>query len=314
MSLRPSTRALGLVTLAACALGPAATADANGAGGASPDQADPSRTTGGAGFGRLRAVPVATRFAVSSRRLVIRIDEQGVRSVRAHVEIQARGQRNRKVALGRIRTNRVVTLKWPAGRGIRPGRYRVVLVAVDPDGGVLSRSPGRRGVASLHVPKPKVVVKRRPVAEKVPDVPKPTVHAGGVFPVQGPWSLGDGLGAARNGHTHQGADVIAAEQTPVVAPVAGTIAHVDYQRRGAGWYVVENAADGRAFFFAHCRTNSISVSPGQAVAAGARLCGVGHTGDAAGPHLHFEIWEGGWRVDSHSRFVDPVPQLKAWAG
>jgi murein DD-endopeptidase MepM/ murein hydrolase activator NlpD len=48
------------------------------------------------------------------------------------------------------------------------------------------------------------------------------------------------------------------------------------------------------------------------VAAGQRLCLVGHSGDAAGPHLHFEIWLGGWRVDKNSRFIDPLPALKAW--
>jgi murein DD-endopeptidase MepM/ murein hydrolase activator NlpD len=130
--------------------------------------------------------------------------------------------------------------------------------------------------------------------------------------VAGPHTYGDGIGAARNGHTHQGVDILAAEGVPVVAPTAGTIAYVDYQPHGAGRYVVENADDGRAYFFAHCRTNSIAVAPGARVAAGSPICGVGHTGDAEGPHLHFEIWVGGWRVDARSRFIDPLAQLRAW--
>ena len=52
--------------------------------------------------------------------------------------------------------------------------------------------------------------------------------------------------------------------------------------------------------------------PGRAVAAGQPICLVGHTGDATGPHLHFEIWVGGWRVNAASHFIDPLPDLQAW--
>jgi murein DD-endopeptidase MepM/ murein hydrolase activator NlpD len=73
-----------------------------------------------------------------------------------------------------------------------------------------------------------------------------------------------------------------------------------------------DAADGRSFFFAHCQKDTFAVTVGQAVAAGQQLCRVGHTGDASGPHLHFEIWLGGWRRDKTSAPVDPLPQLQAW--
>jgi murein DD-endopeptidase MepM/ murein hydrolase activator NlpD len=42
------------------------------------------------------------------------------------------------------------------------------------------------------------------------------------------------------------------------------------------------------------------------------MCLVGHTGDATGPHLHFEIWVGGWRVDAASHPIDPLADLQAW--
>jgi murein DD-endopeptidase MepM/ murein hydrolase activator NlpD len=48
------------------------------------------------------------------------------------------------------------------------------------------------------------------------------------------------------------------------------------------------------------------------VLAGQQLCDVGRTGDASGPHLHFEAWQGGWRVDANSRPVDPLPMLRSW--
>ena len=80
---------------------------------------------------------------------------------------------------------------------------------------------------------------------------------------------------------------------------------------GAGWYVVLNADDGRSFFFAHLKTNSITVKPGQRVAQASTIGLVGTTGDSSGPHLHFEIWEGGWR-DRKGHPVDPLAQLRAW--
>ncbi len=317
MRLRHTTSmAFAAVLLAA----PAATA--GGVGGAQFDG-----TYGGAGYGQaMNPQPVALRFGVSPRRLradrapriVLHVAEPGVRTVRARVVFRARGGKLLQVVLGDVRTGRDVRGAWPKGARLAPGRYRVSLHVTDAAGQVLARDPRRRGTASLVVvapPKPKPQPKPAPVVQQpspvAPVTPGPAPTAG-VFPVAGPHSIGDGIGAPRDGHTHQGVDVVAAEGTPVVAPTAGTIAFVDYQPSGAGRYIVQAAADGRAFFFAHCRTNTIAVIAGQAVAAGAPLCGVGHTGAASGSHLHFEIWVGGWRVDENSHFIDPLPQLLAW--
>jgi murein DD-endopeptidase MepM/ murein hydrolase activator NlpD len=133
-----------------------------------------------------------------------------------------------------------------------------------------------------------------------------------VFPVAGPHTYGDVFGVPRKGYSHQGQDVAASEGAPVVAPLPGTILYVDNQPSAAGWYVVQRAADGRDFFYAHCQEGSVAVAPGQAVTPGQRLCNVGSTGSATGPHLHFEIWLGGWRVNPGSHPVDPLADLRAW--
>ncbi len=73
-------------------------------------------------------------------------------------------------------------------------------------------------------------------------------------------------------------------------------------------------AAGRGMFFAHCRAGSVAVRAGQSVTQGAPLCAVGATGDATGPHLHFELWPQGWRTSAASKPVDPAPQLRAWEG
>jgi murein DD-endopeptidase MepM/ murein hydrolase activator NlpD len=130
--------------------------------------------------------------------------------------------------------------------------------------------------------------------------------------VAGPHGYGDAFGAARNGYSHQGQDITAAEGVPVVAPVAGSISFTDYQPHAAGYYIVEKGSDGYDYFFAHCQKGSVVVAPEQAVLAGKPLCNVGMTGDATGPHLHFEAWEGGWRVDGNSHPIDPLPLLQSW--
>jgi murein DD-endopeptidase MepM/ murein hydrolase activator NlpD len=88
---------------------------------------------------------------------------------------------------------------------------------------------------------------------------------------------------------------------------------VRFQASGAGWYVVLDAVDGRDYFFAHCAEGSVAVAAGAPVAVGQPLCGVGMTGSATGPHLHFEIWEVGWRVRGGYP-IDPLPHLLAWGG
>ena len=98
----------------------------------------------------------------------------------------------------------------------------------------------------------------------------------------------------------------------VETPLAGTIEVSAYEKGGAGYYIVLDASDDRAFFFAHCRKNTVVIEAGQTVTAGQRLCDVGRTGDATGPHLHFEIWVGGWRRDKDSHPIDPLDQLRSW--
>jgi murein DD-endopeptidase MepM/ murein hydrolase activator NlpD len=137
---------------------------------------------------------------------------------------------------------------------------------------------------------------------------------GAVFPVAGAHSFGDAenrFGAAREGHIHQGQDVLAAEGLPVVAPLTGSILTTGYQAGGAGYYLVERTRVGFDFMFAHCQSGSTAVSPEEAVAAGQQLCRVGATGDATGPHLHFEMWVGGWQ-SAGGEPIDPLPYLEAW--
>jgi murein DD-endopeptidase MepM/ murein hydrolase activator NlpD len=293
--------------------------------------------SGGAEFGQPNgrpsaAHPVATTFRVgrhaivegTAPRLAIRIDQRGVRAVTARVVFRpVRGSGSvLSVPLGRVRTGRLLHPAWPGGAVLKPGRYVVSLHATGPAGGQLLRRAHAAGRAPLTVtvkpkPKPAAPAPATPpvVAPPVTPPANPGIVNDGVFPVAGPHTLGGAdarFGAGRTGHTHEGQDVVAAEGVPVVAPLAGTVVARDYQAKGAGFYLAMDAADGRSFFFAHCQKDTFAVGVGQAVAAGQQLCRVGQTGDASGPHLHFEIWLGGWRHDKGSTPVDPLAQLQAW--
>jgi biotin carboxyl carrier protein len=270
--------------------------------------------------------PVSTLFSVSPStlraghvpKIVLRIDELRVHKVSVRITFQAlRGDGTTlNVDGGRQATNRRVVVSWPAHAALAAGRYRVVLHATAPHGLRLQRGAHASGRTALTVkpapPKPKPTPAPAPATTPTTPAIAPATSAAGTFPVQGPHSYGDGFGAPRKGYTHQGQDVLAALGTPVVAPLAGTIDTTGYQATAAGYYVVENAVDGHSFFFAHCAHASVAVTPGEAVAQGQQLCHVGQTGDATGPHLHFELWIGGWRVDAASHPIDPLAQLKAW--
>lgn len=184
-------------------------------------------------------------------------------------------------------------------------------------------SAGTGGALAGHKPpKPKAV--RKKVAARTPRAraPKPTTPVStvsGVFPVQGPFSFGGDdarFGAGRPGHIHQGQDVVASSGEPIVAPVAGTVTWKANQPGGAGIYLVVRGAgsgEARDYVFMHIKHGTVLVAPGDAVSAGQQLAQVGATGDASGPHLHFEIWVGGWYARGGAP-VDPLPQLKRWAG
>jgi murein DD-endopeptidase MepM/ murein hydrolase activator NlpD len=330
---RSTRRSLPLLLPGLLALGAALPAQAFGAGSISVGAASaPSYPRpGGAEFGQPNgrpsaAHPVAKVFRIgrhtitegTNPRLAIRIAQRGVRSVTARVvfrPIDGSGSVVR-VDLGRIRTGLLLHPAWPSASVLKPGRYVVSLHAAGPAGGQLLRRASASGRAPLTVkPKPAPLAPPPVVGPPAVPAPDPGITNDGVFPVAGPHSLGgdDGrFGAGRTGHEHQGQDVIAAEGVPVVAPLSGTIIARDYQASAAGFYLTMDAADGRSFFFAHCQKDTFAVTVGQAVAAGQQLCRVGQTGDASGPHLHFEIWIGGWRRDKASAPVDPLAQLQAW--
>jgi murein DD-endopeptidase MepM/ murein hydrolase activator NlpD len=209
----------------------------------------------------------------------------------ARVDLLTPGRPALRVKLGRVGATGTMAAAWTAS--VAGGSYTARLVLT------------RRG-STCYVRVPLTVT-----------APATFTAAGSaIFPVQGPFTFGgpdSRFGDGRPGHTHQGQDIAAAEGTPVVTPHAGTVYWVAYQASGAGYYVVVAGDDGRDYVFMHLQEGSTAVAKGQTVLAGQRIGLVGHTGDAQGPHLHFEIWVNGWWASKASTPIDPLPELQAWA-
>jgi biotin carboxyl carrier protein len=336
--MRCLPRALGAAATiaAACASLPAgalagAGAASSGTGGAAAAPAaaqEPSTAhTGGSQYGRLtgaRAAPVVSVFEVPATIVAgkpptvrLRVDSAHAGTVRVKVVVYQASAREPLIAIdmGWVRTGHTFTVSWPRGTRLAAGSYHLAVGVHGHRSGPARAFAHTSRAAQLNVTAPATTPPA--VAPQVPaGVPTPAQSAalGAVFPVAGTHNFGgpeNRFGAPRAGHIHDGQDILTAEGSPIVAPLAGTVITTGYQASAAGYYAAEHTAAGLDFFFAHCKAESLLVKTDESVAAGQQLCAAGQTGDATTPHLHFEIWFGGWRAQG-GYAVDPLPYLEAW--
>ena len=128
--------------------------------------------------------------------------------------------------------------------------------------------------------------------------PLPRLPISLAWPARGP--LGSLFGPRGFGF-HAGVDIAAAAGTPVAAAAPGRVVWAGYRAGGWGLLVTIAHRDGVRTMYAHL--SRVGVRLGERVGAGARVGRVGATGDATGPHLHFE-------VRLRGAAVDPLPALR----
>ena len=104
---------------------------------------------------------------------------------------------------------------------------------------------------------------------------------------------------------HQGQDFAAPRNTPILATAPGVVSFAGV-RGGYGRTVEIDHGGGFKTRFAHL--NSIAVQPGQRVAVGTRIGGMGTTGRSTGVHLHYEVWMNG-RPQNPARFMRAGEQI-----
>lgn len=128
--------------------------------------------------------------------------------------------------------------------------------------------------------------------------PRPGSPISFAWPLVAP--LGDLFGP-RGTRFHAGIDLVAAAGKPVAAAASGRVAWAGYRAGGWGLLVTIAHEAGVRTMYAHL--SKVDVHIGQQVEVGTRVGRVGSTGDATGPHLHFE-------VRLRGAVVDPLPALR----
>lgn len=93
---------------------------------------------------------------------------------------------------------------------------------------------------------------------------------------------------------HRGTDIPAPEGTPILAAHSGTVLVSGWNDSYGNQVLLDNGA-GLSTRYAHM--TQTAVTAGEAVTAGQVIGYVGSTGDSTGFHLHFEVMQGGVRVN-----------------
>ena len=127
---------------------------------------------------------------------------------------------------------------------------------------------------------------------------RPHVHFTLLRPVNAP--VGDGFGP-RGNRFHAGIDLPAPYGARVRAARYGRVVRAGWDSGGFGYLVVVRHRRHVTTFYAHL--SAIAVRRGERVRAGERIGRVGASGEATGPHLHFEVRRRG-------AAVDPLPALR----
>ena len=97
---------------------------------------------------------------------------------------------------------------------------------------------------------------------------------------------------------HRGLDIAGPYGTPVVAAESGVvIAANDYNSWGDSWGYYVLIYHNSTFTTRYAHLSALTVYNGQYVEKGTVVGYEGATGNVTGPHLHFEVYENGTRVD-----------------
>ncbi|NOX36164.1 MAG: peptidoglycan DD-metalloendopeptidase family protein [Calditrichaeota bacterium] len=94
--------------------------------------------------------------------------------------------------------------------------------------------------------------------------------------------------------THYGVDIVAAEGTPIQAAADGIVLFSGWTYHDGNVLILQH---DRGYFTYYKHNLRNLVFPHQIVKQGQVIALLGNSGESSGPHLHFEIWRGGFPID-----------------
>jgi murein DD-endopeptidase MepM/ murein hydrolase activator NlpD len=150
--------------------------------------------------------------------------------------------------------------------------------------------PGARA-AAIPTPKPTKAPAPKPASNPTHTSSGGSGHApaqytGGRFS----WPVAGGYISQYFHYGHYAIDIAADQGTRVSAAASGTVIFAGWKNNGGGYQVW--IAHGSNLYTTYNHMSSITVGRGQSVGRGQQVGRVGMTGNATGPHLHFEVWRG----------------------
>ncbi|HZL32985.1 MAG TPA: peptidoglycan DD-metalloendopeptidase family protein [Verrucomicrobiae bacterium] len=158
--------------------------------------------------------------------------------------------------------------------------------------------PDARGKPIAVPAAPRPVAVRRTTSSSGTARP-PTSYSGGTFA----WPVPGGYISQYFHASHPAIDIAAPEGTRVLAAAAGTVIWAGWKDNGGGYQVW--IAHGSGLFTTYNHMSAVLVSIGQHVGRSQQVGRVGMTGNATGPHCHFEVWKG--MVWGDGVRVNPLP-------
>ena len=111
----------------------------------------------------------------------------------------------------------------------------------------------------------------------------------------------------RWGTEHQGIDLAGAIGTPIYASADGVVRNAGPADGFGQWVVLDHVQGGQLVSTVYGHIETYTVAVGEQVRAGQQIATVGNRGQSTGPHLHWEIWPGGWGTAA----VDPLPYYES---
>jgi murein DD-endopeptidase MepM/ murein hydrolase activator NlpD len=117
-------------------------------------------------------------------------------------------------------------------------------------------------------------------------VSPPSHYSGGKLS----WPVAGGYISQYFHYGHYAIDIAADRGTTVKAAASGVVIFSGWKSNGGGYQVW--ISHGSGLYTTYNHMSSVSVGRGQHVGRSQQVGRVGMTGNATGPHLHFEVWRG----------------------